>query len=118
MPLVKPAIFLTLIAAGPTPLLPAFLDGNKLLALCEAADLDSRSVCNTYVQGVVDEWRYARFLNAVDEGKDPHVCAPEAVGNQLADAVVNYLKAHPGDRNKPAAVAVTQSIIEAWHCQP
>jgi hypothetical protein len=113
MPLLKPAILLTLVAAGPV----GFLDGNKLLGLCELTYRPAQDICIAYVQGVADEWRFADFLDAAGEGKDPKVCAPEANSRQLADAVVNYLKAHPEERNQPAANLVMSSIMEAWHCK-
>jgi hypothetical protein len=40
---------------------PAYLNGNKLLQLCEAEDKEARAVCRVYIQGVVDELRFVVF---------------------------------------------------------
>jgi len=112
--LIKPAIFVALVAAVGAP---AFMDGNTLLKLCEASDREANGVCMVYIQGVVDEWRFADFLSNAASNTASPVCAPDAIGRQLADAVLNYLKAHPEDRGEPAASLVMEGVMETWHCK-
>jgi hypothetical protein len=109
LPILKPVIFTMLVAAPGG--YPSFLNGNKLLALCEG-DTGGRTDCIAYLEGVVDGWRFVNYL----ADPDTPVCAADAVGNQLRDVVVNYLKAHPEHRDDPAAALVTDAITEAWHC--
>jgi hypothetical protein len=81
--IIKPAIFIFLVAGG----VPAYVNGNQLLLICEG-DAEARGVCMTYITGAVDEWNFLSVL------MDNPVCAPNAIGTQLRDAVINYLKAH------------------------
>jgi Rap1a immunity proteins len=109
LPILKPVIFTMLVAAPGG--YPSFLNGNKLLALCEG-DHAMPTDCIAYIEGVADDWRFMNYLS----DPDTPVCAADAVGNQLRDAVVNYLKAHPENRDDPAAALITDAITEAWHC--
>ena len=83
--------------------IPSFLDGNKLLALCEG-DRAVPTDCIIYIEGVADEWRFVNYLTEPDKP----VCAADARGNEIREAVVNYLKAHPENRNDPAAALIQQ----------
>jgi hypothetical protein len=87
--------------------LPAFINGNTLLAMCD------RSACMIYIDGVADEWRFVNFLSDPDKP----ICAADVTGTRLRDAVVSYLKGHPENRNDPAAALITKGIMEAWHCE-
>ena len=107
--LIKP-IVLTMLVAAPGGY-PSFLNGNTLLALCEG-DNARRTDCMVYIEGVADDWRFMNYLSDPDQP----ICAADAVGHQLRDAVVNYLKAHPENRDDPAAALITDAITEAWHC--
>jgi Rap1a immunity proteins len=105
----KPLVFTMLVAAQGG--IPSFRDGNKLLALCEG-DQAVPADCIIYIEGVADEWRFFNYLTE----QDKPVCAADARGNQIRDAVVNYLKAHPENRNDPAAALISKAIMQAWHC--
>jgi len=107
--LIKP-IVLTMLVAAPGGY-PSFLNGNTLLALCEGVNA-GRTDCMVYIEGVADDWRFMNYLSDPDQP----ICAADAVGHQLRDAVVNYLKAHPENRDDPAAALITDAITEAWHC--
>jgi hypothetical protein len=107
--MIKP-IVLTMLVAAPGGY-PSFLNGNALLALCEG-DNAGQTNCLVYIEGVVDDWRLMNYL----ADPDTPVCAADAVGNQLRGAVVNYLKAHPDNRDDAAAALITDAITEAWHC--
>jgi hypothetical protein len=96
LPILKSVIFTMLVAAPGG--YPSFLNGNKLLALCEG-----------------DHAMHWRFMNYLVDPDTP-ICAANAVGNQLRDAIVTYLKAHPDNRDDPAAALITDAITEAWHC--
>jgi Ssp1 endopeptidase immunity protein Rap1a len=104
LPILKPVILTMLVVAQG--------DGNKLLAICEGDNDKERGVCMVYIEGVTDEWRFVNYLTEPDKP----VCAADAVGKQLRDVVVNYLKAHPENRNDPAAALITDAITDAWHC--
>ena len=91
--------------------LPAFIDGNTLLAMCEGNAESDRSACMIYIDGVADEWRFVNFLSDPDKP----ICAADVTGTRLRDAVVNYLKGHPENRNDPAAALITKGIMETWH---
>jgi hypothetical protein len=90
---------------------PAFPNGNKLLELCEAKDEKDRAVCNVYIQGIVDEWRFVGVL------RHRPACAPHAIGSQLTEAVINFLRVHPEVRDASAAELVTEAVTAAWHCK-
>ena len=107
--IIKPMITTMLVAAQGG--IPSFLDGNKLLTLCEG-DQAVPTDCIIYIEGVADEWRFVNYLTEPDKP----VCAACARGNQIRDAVVNYLKAHPENRDDPAAALISKAIMEAWHC--
>ena len=93
--------------------LPAFINGNTLLAMCEGNAESDRSACTIYIDGVADEWRFVNFLSDPDKP----ICAADVTGTRLRDAVVNYLKGHPENRDDPAAALITKGIMEAWHCE-
>jgi hypothetical protein len=100
----------------------AWMNGNMLYADCEkwetemsivgtnaAADADApyalqAATCYGYVLGVVDSM-------AVGEGFDPDLHTDPS---QFIDAVFNYLKNHPGIRQRAGYFLARDALIEAF----
>lgn len=89
---------------------PAFVSGNDLLRMCEAA---SRAECYGYVQGVSD---VGNLLPVLSKSPLPF-CTPDNVTvRQVADIVVKFLVAHPESRNQGAAGLTWVALAQAFPC--
>jgi hypothetical protein len=84
-----------------------FQDGNSLLEMCREQSLWLQ--CLGYVQGVVDHWEDWR------ESQRLPPCLPgEAQGQQIVDAVVKYLVAHPQQLGWNGDLLVLSAILQTW----
>lgn len=91
-----------------------FWSGRELLKNCEAT-LSGRVGCTSYIAGVVDNHEtyaasgYGRRL----------FCPPaNAKVGQFRERVVDFLKAHPGSRSRPAAALTAAAMQAAYPCAP
>ena len=89
-----------------------FWTGRELLKSCEAT-LSGRIGCTSYIAGVVDNHEtyaasgYGRRL----------FCPPgNAKVGQFREQVVQFLKAHPGSRSRPAAALTAAAMQSAYPC--
>ena len=89
-----------------------FWTGKELLKSCEAT-LSGRVGCTSYIAGVIDSHEtyassgYGRRL----------FCPPSGVKvGQFRDRVVQFLKAHPGSRGRPAAALTAAAMQAAYPC--
>ena len=82
---------------------------KALVAVCG----EDRSACLTYVLGTVDT-----FSTALALARRPQTyCIPRgATNDQVAQAAVKYLRAHPEEGNTNAAVVVIAGLKEAYPC--
>ncbi len=89
-----------------------FWTGNNLLRVCNA----SLEVCLAYVAGVVDAAAAANALTGSFAGFK--ICIRGAVSvNQAKDVILNYLRAHPEQRDANAASIAAYALQRAFHCQ-
>jgi hypothetical protein len=94
-----------------------FMNGNKLLALCQAegnrGDLDE-ILCLGYVQGIADGYeamsRVAKALGGDAAGCIRHVIEVR----QVRDVIVRHLQEHPEQRHYPAASLSIIAITKAF----
>ncbi len=95
------------VQAGRIELSPlVFLDGNKLLRLCEEKHLRDEGACYGAALALHDA--------LYSEG---HVCSPDGLAPaQARDVLVNALKAHPEDRHYTAYSLAKRAFQEAWPC--
>ena len=84
--ILKPSIFAALILVSQVP---AYLDGNKLLVLCESEEAKAHGLCMAYVQGVVDHSR------VVDIQNNKPACAPKATGRQVEMPLSTFSRLTP-----------------------
>lgn len=100
------AIVAAVSVGGPAMAGSAFVDGNKLFAMCkpEAVATD-RGFYWGYIAGLADD--------ATSGGA---VCMQGAVMSQAIDVAKQYLASHPERRNFSAARLVTDALHEAWPC--
>ena len=89
-----------------------FWTGRELLKSCEAT-LSGRVGCTSYIAGVVDNHEtyatsgYGRRL----------FCPPaHAKVGQFREQVVEFLKAHPDSRGRPAAALTAAAMQSAYPC--
>ena len=91
-----------------------FWTGRDLLKSCQAS-LTGRVGCTSYIAGVIDNHEtyaasgYGRRL----------FCPPaNAKVGQFRDKVIDFLKAHPGSRGRPAAALTGAAMQAAYPCPP
>jgi hypothetical protein len=94
-------------AAQPT--IPTRVTARILSDLCA----QDRAACLGYVVGSTDSW--ASALTAA--GRPQVVCIPAGVNNdQVTQAAVRYLRAHPDDGGLNAAVVLFAALRSAYPC--
>jgi hypothetical protein len=87
----------------------SFFNGNQLYEMCSRTTGTSIGMCLAYIDGVVDEFGWARRQTGLAD------CLPSVVtGRQLRDLVVQWLTSHPADRADEAESLVQGAIAEAW----
>ena len=91
------------------PAVPTRVTARTLTALCG----QDRNACLTYVLGSADA--YASALAAA--GRPQVFCVPKGTTNdQIAQATVRYLRAHPEEANSNAALVVLAGLKAAYPC--
>jgi hypothetical protein len=90
------------------------MSGNFLLEQCAAPISESRLMCTSYILGYVDA---TVMWNANASGIPICIPSEEVIARQIVDVVVKWLKAHPQDRDRAAAILVADALEEAWPCK-
>lgn len=85
----------------------ALLSGNELFQSCEAREgTADNGVCVGYIKGVADTFQIAHQF-----------CPPKgAIGEQLNDVVIKYLRDHPEKRHYSASSLVIVALQRAFPC--
>jgi hypothetical protein len=94
----------------------AFLSGEQLLNYCGGNDPATRDGCIGFTMGVADA---AAEASAAGSFVGPFcVCRPEEVtGSQVVEEIVQFLEAHPEERqSRGAAGLAIQALAKAWPC--
>ena len=107
-----------LIATGLLILVPTICQAEPVRAYMSGNDLfDTCSVASdrTFLQGTCDGY----IVGAIDAMQDSKTtCVPAGVViKQLRDVVVQYLQAHPEERQYTAAGIIREAISEAFPCR-
>ena len=84
-----------------------FHDGNSLLEMCRDQSLWLQ--CLGYVQGVVDHWEDWR-----ESQRLPPCLQGDVQGQQIVDALVSYLEAHPQQRGWNGDLLVLVAVGQTW----
>jgi hypothetical protein len=91
------------------PQVPTRVIAQTLVALCQ----QERSACLTYILGSADA--FASALAAA--GRPQLFCVPPGTSNdQIAQTVVNYLRAHPEEAQTNAALVVLAGLGASYRC--
>jgi hypothetical protein len=90
-----------------------FTTGNSLWTLCNEA---AGTWCVAYVEGVADV-----LLPIWAKGGDFNgwrACIPkDAIGSQVTDVVIKFLREHPEWRHFTASSLVAQALAQAFPCR-
>jgi hypothetical protein len=107
-----PLALLGLICLAPRPAAARqFMDGNRLLQLCTAADPYNGLECTGYIKGVADA-----FAFPMDAEKRP-LCMPAGVtAKELVDVTVQWLRDNVAEQTYPAVATVGIAIAQKWKC--
>lgn len=91
-----------------------FTYGNALLQTCTASDNFLKSICMSYIAGVV-----AGISSHVNfEKQRPYFCLPAASTlEQTKDIVVKFLRSNSGKRHVESSSLIYASVIEAFPCK-
>jgi hypothetical protein len=102
------------VAAGKDIPVETIQTGNSLLDLCRhSPDVQAPAGCIGYVDGIVDADAF--IWTAIKQ--PPRLCVRRGVsGPQLAEVVLNYLKAHPEQLDYAAAPQALVAIQRAFPC--
>lgn len=91
------------------PGIPTRVTAKILSDLCA----QDRGACLGYVVGSTDSW--ASALAAA--GRPQVICIPPGVNNdQITQATVSYIRAHPGDGGLNAAVVIFSALKSSFPC--
>jgi hypothetical protein len=92
------------------------MNGEELLNFCEGnvspkkTVVDPKTDCGIYIRSVIATERML--------GTKVLKCAPQGITNiELSDLVVDYLKAHPNESEKPAATMIREAVEDKYPCQ-
>jgi hypothetical protein len=89
-----------------------FLDGDELMNHCSATVADERfdpALCVTYIMGAYDGFMFQRLAR-----NDPRCTPRNLTAGQLREVVVEYLLAHPDNRQMDASALVWNAILAEW----
>lgn len=93
-----------------------FWTGELMLNVCRGKDPGSVAQCLAYTKGAADLFSAVSAIPGSIGGY--RVCIPGAVSAfQVRDVVVQYLEAHPVDRDTSAAYSVVRALSAAWPCR-
>jgi len=92
----------------------SFLDGNKLLEMCDTAP----AVAAAYIVGSWDQW--APSVNVVNRyfGLEEYkLCIPSDIkAEDMKNIVCREIQNNPGQRSQPAYGFVERSLTKAYAC--
>ncbi len=94
------------------------IKGGKLLQLCENGR--ARTVCDAYVSGVADGIAGLEHMMSKEQGHDfaGATCIPVSTSAEtLRTTVIDFIRAHSEDQDKPAAVPTFEALHAAFPCQ-
>jgi hypothetical protein len=95
--------------APAAPTIPTRVTAKMLSDLCA----QDRGVCLGYVVGSVDSWASAMFA----AGRPQVICIPPTVNNdQVTQATVRYIRAHPEEAGSNAAVVIFAALKATFPC--
>jgi hypothetical protein len=95
--------------APAAPTLPTRVTAKMLSDLCS----QDRGVCLGYVIGSVDSWASALMA----AGRPQVVCIPAGANNdQITQATVRYIRAHPEEAGSNAAAVVFAALKATFPC--
>lgn len=95
--------------AAPAPTIPTRVTAKTLSDLCA----QDRGACLGYVVGSTDSW--AGALAAA--GRPQVICIPAGTNNdQITQATVRYLRAHPEEGGLNAAVVIFSALKANFPC--
>ena len=99
----------------------ARINGQRLVALCEAKDKTAVEACTAYIDGVADGVAFYQRIMPADGskgGKLPnYVCIQAAVtGTEMRQTVVAWLKKHPERANQQASGVVINALNDSYLC--
>jgi len=90
--------------------------GTHALKLSDMQDAVDGSFCTGYVLGVVDALNVANTATVASTTVE--ACIPDnANTDQLNRVVAKYFNDNPATLNKPAALLVVKSIVDAFPCK-
>lgn len=88
-----------------------FVDGDALYRSCQA---NPQAYCQGYVTGVIDA--ASEVMDQLDQ--KPVFCPGEEITvAQARDAVIAFLKDHPGARDQGASGLVIAAMAKAFPCK-
>jgi hypothetical protein len=89
-----------------------FLGGEELYQLCDSNNIIERSLCESYIMGVIDAT--VRLLPPNDSGR---FCLPDHSRMRDVEPVVrSYLKTKPDRRDSPAEILIAAALRERFPC--
>ena len=94
------------------------LTGEKLLETC--SNPKGKLICEGYISGVADgiAGSEKNMTRAQGQAFAGATCIPnDTTINQMHATVVSYLRAHPEDGAKPAAVSTFSALHDAFPCK-
>jgi hypothetical protein len=117
--LAAPVLLLTLAAqrpaapaappAAPAPAIPTRVTAKTLSDLCA----QDRGACLGYVIGSTDSWASAMAA----AGRPQIICIPAGANNdQVTQATVRYLRAHPEEGGSNASVVIFAALKATFPC--
>lgn len=96
-------------APAPASPVPTRVTAKTLTALCG----QDRNACLTYILGAADAFASA----LVAAGRPQVFCVPRGTTNdQIAQAAVRHLRAHPEEANSNAALVVLAGVRASFPC--
>ena len=91
------------------------MDGNTLYEACNASGPSTTVLCTAYILGAIDA---AMAYDDIYSPDNHHLCLPQnAIGKQVSDVVVKFLRENPEDRSSRAANSVAAAMIKSFPCQ-
>ncbi len=95
-------------SAEPAPLIPSFFTGEALYRICTEPN---GGQCSMYVAGVLDGMFYARSRGG------PPLCPSRMNNREVADQVIDYLRANPDMRERAASAVVRRALADRLDCE-
>lgn len=104
-----PALLVAVALGGATWQSAHAFSGDDLTRVCTDKDKTREALCVGYVSGV------SETLTSVLQTSG--ICAPDSVSlGKLITVVVDYVNAHPEERQGSAVPLVWSALVDAWPC--